>query len=164
MMEPRKAVRVNPLDALMTKAQVVRRKFKSTLPRTPKNLAPTKMEAMARTMELLDRFRSEMQAAGLSKNDVSAGLVYHQPTTVAETAALPAPEKIGTFVKKVMALAEPVVFLGVLFFQTDREAADKPDKFYTVFAWPFIGGPDAEKRLKAARDQQAKGGGKKVAN
>lgn len=172
MMEPRKAERGNPLDALMTKAQVVRRKFKSTLPRTIKNEILAPMTAIAKALELYERFRSEMAAVpGLSKSDVSAGLVFCQPETpgkkgiLAETVLIPDPDKgnVGMFVETTMALDKPL-FLGVLFIHTDREAADKPDKLHTTFVWPFMGGPEAEKRLKAARDQQAKGGNKKVAN
>ena len=76
-------------------------------------------------MELLDHFRGEMATEGLIKSDVSAGLVYCQPETAGIeddtfVIALPAPEEIGTFVEKVMALDKPL-FLGVLFIQTDRE-------------------------------------------
>jgi hypothetical protein len=158
--------KVNPLDASMTKAQVVRRRFKSSLPRTILNKYLSKMEAMAKVMELLDHFRSEMATEGLPKSDVSAGLVYCQPATpgiedVTFVVALPAPEEIGTFVDKVMALDNPL-FLGVLFIQTDREDV-KPEKLHTIFVWPFMGGPEAEKRLLAARRQQAKGGLKPAA-
>jgi hypothetical protein len=148
----------------MTKAQVVRRRFKSALPRTVQNKVLSKMEAMAKVMELLDRFRGEMDTEGLPKTDVEAGLVYCQPETPGmedvafATIPLPAPEAIGVFVKKVMALEKPL-FLGVLFIHTDRQA-DKPEKKHTIFVWPFMGGPEAEKRLLAARRSQAKGGPK----
>lgn len=169
--EPRKEAKVNPLDASMTRAQVVRRRFKSTLPRRIKNRVLSKMEAIARTMELLDRFRAEMEAAGLPKSDVSAGLVYCQPETpgrenvLAEVAKVPDPDRgnVAMFVETTMALDKPL-FLGVLFHQIDRQAADNPAKHYTVFVWPFMLGPEAEKRLLAARRQQAKGGFNAVAS
>lgn len=159
----RPAKKVNPLDASMTKAQVVRRRFKSSLPRTIQNKYLSKMEAMAKVMELLDHFRGEMATEGLLKTDVSAGLVYCQPETKGVeddtfTIALPAPENLEKFVKAVMALEKPL-FLGVLFIHTDRQA-DKPEKKHTIFVWPFMGGPEAEKRLLAARRSQAKGGPK----
>ena len=152
----------------MTKAQVVRRKFKSSLPRTIQNRVLSPMEAMARTMELFDRFRGEMKDAGLKPSDVSAGLVYCQPETkgrkdaLAYVAELPAPEEIGAFVEEVMSLDKPL-FLGVRFIQMDRET-DKPEKRHTGFVWPFMGGPEAEKRLKEVLKSGAKGGFKKIAN
>jgi hypothetical protein len=160
---PGETKKVNPLDAAMTKAQVVRRKFKSGLPRSIKNRLLSKMEAMARTMELFARFRNEMEAAGLDKSDVKAGLVYCQPQTpglenvLAEVAVLPNPDKgsVVMFAETTMALDKPL-FLGVLFAQTDREVT-KPEKRNTIFVWPFMLGPEAEKRLLAARQQQAKG-------
>jgi hypothetical protein len=170
MEELRKIERVNPLDAAMTRAQVVRRRFKSALPRRIQNRELSKMEAMARTMELFDRFRGEMEAAGLDKSDVSAGLVYCQPRTpgmesvLAEVAPLPNPDHahLGIWFETMWALDLPL-FLGVLFIQTDREA-DKPEKKHTIFVWPFMLGPEAEKRLLAARRSQAKGGSKVTAN
>jgi len=149
----------NPLDATMTKTQVVRRKFKSGLPRTPQNRLLSKMEAMARTMELLDRLRNEMEAAGLNKDHASAGLVYHQPATkgeehvLARTAMLTKPEVIGSFVKKVMEVDRPR-FLGVVFLQYDPHPKAKPEHKYVAFVWPFLNGPDDAARLIAARDRQ----------
>ncbi len=149
-----KSKKVNPLDKDMTKAQVVRRKFKSSLPRTIQNRVLSKMEAMARTMELFDRFISEMKDAKLSETDVSAGLVFCQPETPGvsdggQTIALPKAEEIGTFVERVKALHKPL-FLGVLFIQTDRDAKGT-EKYRTIFVWPFMAGPEAEKRLLEAR-------------
>jgi hypothetical protein len=161
MLEPRRAdvtrEKVNPLDAAMTKAQIVRRRFKSALPRRIKNRVLSKMEAMARTMELFDRFRNEMEAAGLNKGDVRAGLVYCQPETpgmehvLAQVAELPNPDKgnVAMFAETTMALDKPL-FLGLLFVQTDHET-DKPNKQQTIFVWPFMLGQEAEKRLLAAR-------------
>jgi len=152
----------------MTRAQVVRRKFKSGLPRRIENRMLSPMEAMARTMELFDRLRNEMESAGLKKSDVSAGLMFCQPETkgkervLAETIALPAPEQIGTFVERVMALHKPL-FLGVLFLQQDHEA-EKPEQKNVGFLWPFMAGPEAESRMIYARNQQAQGGFAKTAN
>jgi hypothetical protein len=126
------------------------------------------MEAMARTMELFDRLRNDMEAAGLKKSDVQAGVVYCQPETegekhvLARTIPLPKPEDIGTFVKKVAAIDKPL-FLGVIFIQHDP-AAEKDEYKNVAFVWPFMSGPEAEGRLLAARTQQARGGLKKIAN
>lgn len=152
----------------MTRTQVVRRKFKSGLPRKIENRLLSPMEAMARTMDLFDKLRTEMSAAGLNKHDAEAGLVYCQPQTkgmehvLAQTIVLPKPEEIGTFVERVMALHKPL-FLGVMFMQRDRDT-DKPDQKNVLFVWPFMSSPEADGRLLAARNQQAKGGLKKVAN
>jgi hypothetical protein len=153
---------VNPLDGTMTKTQVVRRRFKSALPRTIKNRELSKMEAMARTMELFDQLRNEMIAAGLDPDDAQAGLVFYQPETpgkeqmLAETIRLPKPEDIGRFVHRVMELDKPR-FLGVLFAQRDPDAT-KAAYQQVAFVWPFVNGPEAEGRLLVARNGQlAKG-------
>jgi hypothetical protein len=164
MMELTRTVKVNPLDAVMTPAQVVRRRFKSSLPRTVKNTILTKVAAMARAEELYERFRGEMAAGGLNKSDVSAALVFCQPETpgmeglLAQVAPLPDPDKgnMEMFVETTMALDRPL-FLGVLFFQTDHKTT-KPEQRHVVFVAPFMGGPEAEKRLLAARKQQAQRG------
>jgi hypothetical protein len=155
--------RVNPLDSVMTKAQVVRRKFNSARPRIIQNRILGPMEAMARTMELLERLREMMEGAGLRKDDVQAGLVLCQPETPgqelvgARMIPLPAPEKIGQFVERVMALDKPL-FLGVLFVQIDHDAKQKG----SAFLWPFMGGPKAESALigmrKRTADLLSKGG------
>ena len=172
-LEPRKTAGFNPLDAVMTKAQVVRRKFKSALPRIIQNRVLSQLEAMARTMELFDKLRGMMQDAGLSKGDVSAGLVCCQPETPgkehieAQMIHLPTPEKIGEFVDKVMALEKPL-FLGVLFAQVDREAIEKGKPGGSVFVWPFMGGPKAENALigmrKLISNSLSKGGLTAIAN
>jgi hypothetical protein len=152
----------------MTRTQVVRRKFKSALPRKIENRVLSPMEAMARTMELFDKLRSEMTAAGLDKNNAEAGLVFCQPQTkglehiLAQTVPLPKPEDIGTFVEQVMALHKPL-FLGVMFLQRDPDT-DKPGQKNALFVWPFMSSPEADGRLIAARNQMAKGGLKKAAN
>jgi hypothetical protein len=158
----------NPLDATMTKTQVVRRKFKSALPRTLLNRALSPLEAMAKTMELFDGLRNEMAAAGLKKDDAQAALVYYQPETkgkermLANVVPLPEPGKIESFVKDVVALDKPR-FLGILFLQHDPEA-DKAEYKDVLFVWPFLNGPDDAARLIAARNQQGRGGIKKIAN
>jgi hypothetical protein len=158
----------NPLDATMTKTQVVRRKFMSALPRKIKNRVLSPMEAMARTMQLFDKLRNEMVEAGLDEKNLRAGLVFCQPATkgmesvLAQTIVLPKPREIGAFCDRVTALHEPL-FLGVIFSQHDPDAenAEYKDR---VFVAPFMHGPEAEGRLIAARNQIAKGGQKKIAN
>jgi hypothetical protein len=159
----------NPLDATMTKTQVVRRKFMSALPRRIENVILSPMEAMARTMTLFDKLRSEMVAAGLDVKNVRAGLVYCQPETedakhiLAQTIIMPDdPGKIGDFCNRVMKLDKPL-FLGVIFSQHDPDA-ERREYRDRIFVAQFMAGPEAEGRLIAARNQIAKGGAKKVAN
>jgi len=114
------------------------------------------MEALARTMELLDRLRDGMQAAGLDKNNVLAGLVYYQPKSkgahlLAQTTMLPEPSAIGAFCDAVMGLEDPR-FLGVIFIQHDPDA-EKASQKGVVFVWPFMSGPEADGRLLAARNE-----------
>ena len=158
----------NPLDAKMTPTQIARRRFKSALPRTQPDQTLSKMAAMAKTMELLDKLRNEMEAAGASSEDTWAALVYYQPETkgrehvLAEVVPLPKPEKIGEFVEAVAKLDKPR-FLGMLFLQSDP-GATKSEYKNVLFAVPFMSGPDAQGRLLAARMQQQKGGAKKSAS
>src|ERR1700733_13633168 len=111
-LETRKSA--NPLDATMTKTQVVRRKFKSSLPRKIENRKLSKMEALGRTFELFERLRNEMENAGLDKNNSQAGLIYCQPQTkgeehvLARTIVLPKPGKeVAEFCDSVMNLDKP---------------------------------------------------------
>lgn len=159
------SARTNPLDALMTKAQIVRKQFKAQLPRKIQNRILSKLEAMARTMELIDKFRSGMKEAGLRPDDVAAALVHHRPERTPKDWAynwLPAPEKIREFIDAIMVLDKETVFLGLLFYQRDREA--KPEKQHTAFLWPFMGGPEAERHMLEARKFFVKGGHKVLDN
>jgi hypothetical protein len=149
----------NPLDAKMTPTQVVRRKFKAGLPRTPQNRVLSPLEAMARTMQLLDQLLNETAAAGLDPSNIKAGLVYHQPDIeelkhhLSGTILIPENSKdIGRFVDAVMHLDKPR-FLGVLFLQTDPDA-DKAEYRDVLFVWPFLNGPEDAARLLYARNRQ----------
>lgn len=167
----------NRLDKLMTPAQVARRKFKSGLPRKIESRELSSLEALARTMELLDRFRNEMEylkaqgLKGVSKDDVQAALVFFQPRSkgkehiLAQVEIVPEPAKLGSFCDKVIALDKPV-FLGLLFHQHDREAEKAGDakQANVIFGCEFTKAHDATARLLAAREQQAKGGFGKTAN
>ncbi|HUD54360.1 MAG TPA: hypothetical protein VMR02_03980 [Terracidiphilus sp.] len=150
----------NPLDAAMTPTQVVRRKFKSGLPRTPQNRVLTPMEAMGRTMQLLDQLINETAEAGLDPSNIKAGLVYHQPNTeklkhhLSGTILIPENSKeIGKkFVDVVVGLDNPR-FLGVLFLQHDPDAK-KAEYEDVLFVWPFLNGPEDAARLLHARQRQ----------
>jgi hypothetical protein len=158
----------NPLDDKMTKTQVVRRKFMSSLPRRSENRILSPMEAMGRTMQLFDTLRNEMRKAELNADNARAALVYCQPETkgiegvLAQVVELPKPEGIPAFCKGVLALDKPL-FLGVMFLQHDPDT-NKREYEDRVFVAPFMTGPEAEGRLIAARDLIAKGGAKRLAN
>jgi hypothetical protein len=159
----------NPLEERMTRAQVARRRFKSSLPRKPAHLMMSPMQALARTADLFDRLRNEMQAAGVNPEHAQAALVYFQPHVkeiLAQTVVLPKPEKIPEFAASVMSLDKPV-FLGVLFLQHDAEAEKAGDmkQANVLFGVPFTTACDAPARMLAARDsQRLKGGLKKLVN
>jgi hypothetical protein len=167
VIESRENAKPNPLDALMTPAQIARKKFKAALPRKIRNTVLSKLEAMARTMELIDGLRTCMLREGCSPGDVGAGLIFTQPETpslesFARTIWLPGPEKVGVFVEAIMKLDRPL-FLGLLFWQHDSKA-EKEEKREVAFLWPFMGGPLAEKHLLTARNHFAKGGHKMLDN
>src|SRR5579871_2503133 len=88
----------NPLEERMTRAQVARRRFKSSLPRKIDNVELSWTKALTRTADLFDDFRNEMRAAGANPEHVQAGLVFFQPHVkeiLAQTVTLPTPEKIA---------------------------------------------------------------------
>jgi hypothetical protein len=160
--------RKNRIDDTMTKTQVVRRKFMSSLPRRSENRELSPMEAMGRTMQLFDTLRTEMGEAGLNADNARAALVYCQPQTkgmegvLAQVVELPKPEGITAFCKGVLELDKPL-FLGVMFLQHDPDT-DKPAYKDRVFVAPFMSSPETDGRLIAARDLIAKGGAKRLTN
>jgi hypothetical protein len=155
---PKKA---NPVDSLMTRAQAVRRKFNAGRPHAIENKTLSPLEAIGRTCQLFDKLRDGMREAGLDPGDVMGGLVLEQPETtgmenIVRTIWLPTPERLPVFAEKIFSVNKPV-FLGVLFGQRDREAANA-DKQAVAFIFPFRAGPQAEKSLLAARNKFVKGG------
>jgi len=150
-----KAELKNPLDAMMTPAQIARRKFKAGLPRKPQDRPVSPMEALAQLFTFVDQFRTEVvKQGGDPDTAVHAALAYHQPqldraTLAAVTRPLPSASKIGKFCDEVTALDRPV-FLGVVFIHVDGET--KKAAYETVsFCVPFLGGPEAASRLLFAQ-------------
>jgi hypothetical protein len=148
---------VNPLDSMMTPAQVARRKFKSSLPRKVENRRLSAMEALGETFKLLDRFSSMVVAETQHKEaarTVSASLAYclpeSDPATLAHTLTVPLPSKIGKFCEKIMSLDWPL-FLGIVFIQTDPYTDQRQHKT-TCFVTQFMGGPAAIARLRYAQE------------
>ena len=150
---------VNPLDRMMTPAQVARRKFKSALPRKPQNVNLPPMQAIGAVFTLLDQFRDTVHAEGQKMDPaktVYAALAYSLPNTekLVFTLTVPEPEKIGPFCEAVMALdGKKPAFLGVVFVQVDPETKNAAQKAVS-FVVPFMSGPDADERLLFAQQKE----------
>ena len=156
MVTTSEAKTANPMDRMMTPAQIARRKFKSSLPRKPQNRRLSALEALGTTFQLLDRFRGIVADEGLDPDTIQAGIVYYlpesDPSIFAGTIPLPKHSELGPFVERVMALDRPL-FLGVLFKQDDP-ATTKASYKTTMFGVQFMGGPEAEGRLLAEKRKQ----------
>lgn len=152
----------------MTKAQKVRQRFKSSLPRKIGDASLSPMEAFLRTMSLVLAFHKELEADGLDGETIRAALVYCEPDAkgkehlLAETLEVPKPGKVGEFGTRVLAM-DKAVFLGMLFLQHDKDAKDEKQKD-VIFGCEFTKAHDAEARLLAARRQIATGRWKRAVN
>jgi hypothetical protein len=149
-------------DSMMTSAQIARRKFKSSLPRKIENRRLSAMEALGETFRLFDHFRDAVANEGVDPSTAQAGLVYclpeSNPGVFAATVPLPEPSasEIAKFCKRVMALDRPL-FLGVIFVQEDPAPKCSREYKRVAFVAQFMGGPEAEGRLLAARKRQQMG-------
>jgi len=145
----------NPVDDLMTPAQIARRKFKAGLPRKPQDRQVSPMEALAQLFTYVDQFRTEViKQGGDPDTAVHAALAYYQPqsdpaTLAAVTRPLPVAAKIGKFCDEVTGLDRPT-FLGVVFIHVDGDT--KKAAYETVsFCVPFLVGAEATSRLLFAQ-------------
>ncbi len=152
-------VRKHP-DELMTKAQIARRKFKSSLPRGAQlpEVTLTPMHALGELFRLMNQFlimiRAEQPKIDATKT-LYAALVYTLPGAkeLASRVAVPDPgEKVGAFCDTVMGLRN-AKFLGVVFIQTDPEAA-KAEYQSVSFVVPFETSHDAAARLLYAQQEE----------
>ena len=147
-----KKASTNPLDDLMTEAQVARRKFKAGLPRKPQSRSLSVHGALGETFTLLDTFRG---LAPSPERTILAALAYFRGANApkwAEFLIVPEPGlSIGEFCDSVAALAadEPK-FLGVVFVQVDLDTPN-PEQKTVSFCVPFMSGPEAAGRLRAAQ-------------
>ena len=144
---------VNLLDSTMTRGQVARRNFKSSLPRKVSTRTPSPMEALGETFTLLDRFRGMAAEQGAGPETLYAALAYCLPEASPELAfyaGLPGPEGVVEFCQDVMKLPNPN-FLGLVFVQVDPDAKTLPEYQTVSFCTQFMGGLDAEARLLYAR-------------
>lgn len=149
-----KKERTNPLDSMMTPAQVARRKFKSTLPRKIENRRLSALEAIGKTATLLDSFRGVVAEHGQNPDvTLHAALAYclpeSDPAMLGNAVLIPGPSDIAPFCEGVMKLDRPL-FLGVVFIQLDPDT-DDPKYKWVSFCAQFMGGPEAESRLMYAQ-------------
>lgn len=149
-----KKERTNPLDSMMTRAQVARRKFKSTLPRKIENRRLSPLEALGETFTLFDRFRGMVGEQGPDPDvTLHAALAYclpeSDPAMLGDTLLIPGHSNVGGFCDGVMKLDRPQ-FLGVVFIQLDPDTND-PKYKWVSFCAQFMGGPEAESRLHYAQ-------------
>jgi hypothetical protein len=152
----------NPLDKMMTPAQIARRKFKSSLPRKIENRRLSAQAALGELFTLLDRFRSmietEMHSAEAGET-LMAALVYclpeSKPAMLADTLTVPDADNaklFGDFCRSVLALDRPL-FLGVVFLQVDPDAQRSTYRAVS-FVTQFMTGPEAEGRLRYAQEKE----------
>ena len=149
----------NPMANTWTKAGKVRRAFKAGRPPS-KDRVLTPIAAIHETCILLDSLRNAMAGAGLSPDDISAGLVLVTPETpgsedVVYTLRIPQPDKLPelfTSVAEIQSIGE-ILPLGIVVHQIDREAYDPADPKSGAVLWvhTFLTGERAVRALKAAR-------------
>lgn len=145
---------VNKMDERMTRAQVARRKFKSSLPRKIENRRLSAMGALGEAFKLFDRFRGMVVEEGQDPDTtLHAALAYclpeSEPATLGKVIHLRKLPWVGDFCNEVMALDRPL-FLGVVFTQFDPDT-ENPNYKFASFCALFMGGPEAEGRLLYAR-------------
>lgn len=145
---------VNPLDGMMTRAQVARRKFKSTLPRKIENRRLSALEAIGETFKLFIRFREILTEQGVDPDiTLNAGLAYclpeSDPAMLGTAVLIPGPSNVGAFCDGITKLDRPL-FLGMVFIQLDPDTDDRKYK-WASFCTQFMGGPEAESRLQYAQ-------------
>ena len=141
---------MNPLDNLMTPAQIARRKFKASLPRKIENRRLSARAALGEAFTLVDRFRGLIAEQNVNPDKtLHAALAYclpeSDPGTLAATLLLPGASGLGKFCDEVERLDRPM-FLGVVFVQVDLDT-DNPTYQAVSFVAQFMCGPEAEGRL-----------------
>jgi hypothetical protein len=152
----------NPMEATWTKASDVRKRLKAGRPKRIVTEQISLMDAMLRIIKEADTARGLMSEAGLDPDDITISLVFLTPNLpgcendVMYKELLP-PGRIGEYVtdlEKVAALANnDVWFIGIIWRQKDREAQAQGRPWKPTWVTQFVGGPVAERHLKAARDK-----------
>lgn len=151
------------MEANLTPSARVRRQLKAGRPRKIINRVIPTLEAVTRIADEADRAERMMQAEGLNPADIHLALIYCTPEKpgfeqIGSYKWLPAPGEIGKFITALEDIAKTtaVLFLGILWYQADPDAQEKGVAWVTQ----FLAGPEAEKRLFAARDYFVRGGSK----
>lgn len=144
------------MEKTLTAATRVRRRFKAGRPRAIQDRTVGPMEAMNKTVELLEKLRALSQQEGVDPDSVCAGLIYKQSDIPAKgyfqvrMVVLERPNQLNAFIDKVMALDQPL-FLGIVFAQLDREAGERGQ--WITIAWPFPAGAKDEGALIGMRER-----------
>lgn len=154
MVNPRSEHKANPVDQLMTKAAKFRRRFKAGRPKFIPAESMNVLAALSRTFAEMDKANTLMTEEGLDRRDLRAYLVYRKRGNV-EIAAIPSPDRIGPFIEEIAKAQQPT-FLGLLFYQKDRDAIQGRQNVTWVIQ--FMGDPSAERDLRAARMKYEKDG------
>jgi hypothetical protein len=150
------------MEESLTPAARTRRRFKAGRPVKTKKDPLTPLEALTRAVTEYTKLQGLMQdEAGdaFDSSHVKAALVYRTTADEAHTDWLPdSPVGIPAFGTKILMLApRKPVFLGILFYQFEKDA--KPGVTQHIF-WvnQFVAGPVEVKLLGAARDKARAGG------
>ncbi len=147
------------MERSLTAAAKMRRRFKAGRPAKIQNVVLKPLQAIHRLVTEADKARNLMVDEGLDPNDVYCALVYATPELpgfqdVGRYRWLPGPGSGHTFTFysaiEELANTAAVLFLGILWFQIDREATG--DDRHVVWITQFMGGPKAEQILLNARD------------
>lgn len=141
----------------ISRAANVRRKLKGGRPRKVQSLELTPYGAMDMLITHADRAASLMTAAGLDPADLRLGLVIRVGVNLMCKVLPPSSqESLRQFFDAIEGLTSPR-FLGVVFEQLDREAADGAPPF-TTWIIPFTAEPEDQAQLLALKASIAASG------
>jgi len=163
------------MEMSLTAAARVRRKIKAG-PRMIRNEILTPIEAIKRLATKVDNARRLMREEKLSPNDIHCALIFCTPEVpghenafkykwlpeIGESRDYFMSEEIRSYFLwfEDLSYKAAILFLGILWYQEDREARAKGEPGSIAFITPFMGGPKAEKLMLAAKDHFIKGGNK----
>ena len=149
------------MEDSLTPAARARRRFKAGRPVKAKKDPISAANALARAVTEYTKLQGFMQAEAGDTFDSShtkAALVYSTAEGESHSEWLPdSPEGIPAFGTKILELAaaEPV-FIGLLFYQFDKDAKAGVDQYiFSVLQW--VPGPVAEMHLRTERDKARAG-------
>jgi hypothetical protein len=152
------------MEKSLTAAARMRRRFKAGRPAKIRNDALTPLQAINRLVNEADKARGLMRDEGLEPDDVRCALIFCTPEVpgleeVVRYRWLPAPGETRNIFSAFDDLdRDDALFLGILWYQQDREA--EGEDRHTVWVTQFMGGSKAEQMLYAARDHFRRGGHK----